>query len=521
MSDYWEKRAEYRTHLAHKNSDQVIKEIGLAYDQAIKEINDEIDKIFYRYADRNNLTPEAAKELLNQVISQDEYSLLRKQAMSIKDKGLRKSLLAKLDSGGYRARINRLEALKQSIYISTKKAAAVELQKSTARYTEIVKDNYYRNIFDYQQGIGLAYNFSEVSSQRVKNIMDYNWSGKHFSSRIWENSEVLATKLQQTLTSGLMSGKSYRRMADEIKSQSQYGLFAAERLIRTESAYMIEESDKAAAEDRGTKERKFVATLDLRTSKSCQEHDGSIVPMDKSIPGKNVPPLHPYCRSVMIEVIDGYEHQVRAAKDPITGKPIPVDSNMTYRNWYDKYVRKQESDLIISAEKTAKGRVLEPSKKTIIGHINNDDVRQEVLLSYMSSMENLDHEEAVTILKNGDIIKLESADKGAIRDYTDQIGIENLKGAVMIHNHPVDVTQYSFSDDDLGVFLTCKMDSMWAFDDQFVYRFTKELEDTEEYVPLPQLLLDYDGDRDFQHHIIISRCKGKAGYRRWKRKKEA
>ena len=50
--DYWQERAEKRIHRAHRNSDQTIKEVTAAYQQAVDDINSDIEKIF------NNLVRE-------------------------------------------------------------------------------------------------------------------------------------------------------------------------------------------------------------------------------------------------------------------------------------------------------------------------------------------------------------------------------------------------------------------------------------------------------------------------------
>ena len=41
--DYWQERAEKRIHRAHKNSDKTIKEITADYQQAIDDINNDIE----------------------------------------------------------------------------------------------------------------------------------------------------------------------------------------------------------------------------------------------------------------------------------------------------------------------------------------------------------------------------------------------------------------------------------------------------------------------------------------------
>ena len=57
--------------------------------------------------------------------------------------------------------------------------------------------------------------------------------------------------------------------------------------------------------------------------------------------GKNYPPMHPWCRSTTIGVIDEDElrNMKRRAYNPKTGRTETVPANMTYDQWYKKYVK--------------------------------------------------------------------------------------------------------------------------------------------------------------------------------------
>lgn len=130
--------------------------------------------------------------------------------------------MSQLNADEYKARITRLEALKESIYINTKKADDVELQQSQLGY---IKEAYYLNIYDIQKGTGIVTDFAALPVNAIEEILKNNWSGKHYSERVWGNSDVLASKLEEVITSGIMSGKNSKKMADE-------------RLVRTETIYV-------------------------------------------------------------------------------------------------------------------------------------------------------------------------------------------------------------------------------------------------------------------------------------------
>ena len=341
--DYWEKRSLLRGARAQDTADQAIHRINRAYDQAVSNINDEITKIMQTYGSRYDLSEEEVKRILEAPASEEQLNDLRMAAQSITDPEMRRKAMKHVtgleEAHAYGARINRFEALKERAYVECKRAGATEINQSTKAYGEAIEDTYYHNVYDFQHQAGMAYNFAGISQQRVQEMLKTNWSGKMFSDRVWDNTDILAKKLQDTMTAGILSGKSVWKLADELKDQSNYGKFAAERLIRTEMAAFTSEADKAAAEERGTKYMIFVATLDMHTSEICQEHDGNRIPVKEVKPGKNAPPLHPNCRSCLIEDLEGYEHRVRWARDPETGKGVKVPAAMTYPEWKEKFVK--------------------------------------------------------------------------------------------------------------------------------------------------------------------------------------
>lgn len=324
----------------HSNSDEYIALIVNAYDKAIKDINDDISKIFYAFMANGKLDLSEARDLLNSYISDKELRDIRAKIKYIQDEDIKAFLMAQLNMKAYKARMTRLEALKESIYINCKLIADTELKQSTLSYINSINEAYYRNIFDIQKGTGLGFDFATMPVDKVEEILKNNWSGKHYSERIWHNTDVLAEKLQETITSGLMAGTNSRKMAIELQDLTDQGKHAAERLVRTETTYVCNSSEIESYKECGIEKYVFVATLDLRTSKVCREHDKKIYEVSKAVPGENLPPLHPYCRSTTIAYKDEetLNNLRRRARDPKTGKTYVLPNNMSYDEWYKKYV---------------------------------------------------------------------------------------------------------------------------------------------------------------------------------------
>lgn len=340
--DYWIKRADDRMEEIQKGSDDTIHEIHKAYDAAVKELNRDIDRMFFRFAGRNGLTPEEAGRLLKERLSQKDAADIRRRIAWIEDEEIKKQLLMELDATIYRARITRLEALKEDIYIQMARMADVEIKRSTARYFDIIQEEYLHNVFDCQKYLGFAYSFSRIPEGVIREILKDDWSGKHYSRRIWENALANGGRIEDTvkglLLKGTLTGTNSRKLAKELGKLANAGKYACERLIRTEGTYFTAMADLEAAKARGTKKLRFVATLDQRTSLQCREADGKLIDIEDARPGKNIPPLHPFCRSVIIDVIEGLVHKVRTARNPKTGKNYKIPVDMTYQEWNRKLV---------------------------------------------------------------------------------------------------------------------------------------------------------------------------------------
>lgn len=337
---YWKNRANERMAEYHRNSDTTINKINAAYDKAIKDINEDINNIFYNFIKSNELSDKEARKLLNSKIPNPIIKLMKKISSYIKNEDIKKSLLSRVNAKAYKARITRLEALKESIYINTKLVADIEINESTKLYTNNIKKAYYTNIFDIQKGLGVGFDVAEMPLESIQEILKNNWSGKHYSKRIWHNTDVLAEKLEEVITSGLMTGKSSRRMAMELEELTNYGKFASERIIRTETTYISNAAEIESYKECGIDKYVFIATLDLRTSSQCRECDKKIFNVKDAEAGVNLPALHPHCRSTTRAYLgeDTLKAIKRRARDPETGKSYLVLGDMSYKQWYDKFV---------------------------------------------------------------------------------------------------------------------------------------------------------------------------------------
>lgn len=390
---YWEDRANQRMADYHKNNDLTTVKINNAYDKAISDINHDIKRIFDTYTIGSKLDSSEIRKLLNSKISVKEIEDIRAKIDFINDEEIKNYLKARFNSNAYKARITRLEALKNSIYIRSKQIADTELTESNLGYINTIKDAYYKNIYDIQKGIGIGFDFASMPVSKIDEILSNKWSGENYSQRIWGNTDVLAGKLEETITSGLMSGKSMAKIAKELVDMTNYGKMAAERLVRTETTYVANMAELQSYKECDIKKYVFVATLDMRTSQICREHDGKIYEVSKGVSGENLPPLHPWCRSTTIAYMgaEWFKGIQRRARDPQTGKTYVIQ-NMNYNEWYQKYVVDKYGDQKAeSFEKIIKNKASDKKQfaeyKKILGKESPKSLKEFQDLKYNSIKE--------------------------------------------------------------------------------------------------------------------------------------
>lgn len=338
---YWDKRALERMAMYQRDADRVVRTITQAYNKGASDIQSEIQVIFDKFAKDGELSPKQAQRILNEPISRKEWGTIKEQIKDVKDKKLRRRLLNKLNAPAYRARISRLEALKANVYIHSKKIADVEITASTQGYINTINQAYTHTAFDVQRGLGAAFEFATMPNRVVQTILKNPWSGEHFSTRVWENTDALAETINEVITAGFESGVGSRKMAQEIMHRMEVGKHAANRLVRTETTYMSNAAEIESYKEMGIKKYIFIATLDLRTSKQCRERDLKEYNVSEAKAGVNLPPMHPYCRSTTRALIGEQSRKdiMRRARNPRTGKNELVPAGMNYKQWYDKYVK--------------------------------------------------------------------------------------------------------------------------------------------------------------------------------------
>lgn len=325
---------------AEKQADQFDK----VYREAKTYLDKEINKIFDKFQRDYGLSQVDARQVLKNMKDKKDLNELRKVLEARPNDPNIQRLLADLDSPAYSFRMKRLERLSDDLDRMRESIYHSEKTGSDAFYSDLMKDSYYKATFDLQQQTGLAYGFSGLPESEIKHLQSFSWvgDGSTYSTNIWKNTGKLTSSIKDELLMSLMTGRDIRETAQAIAERFSVGQNDARRLVRTESAFFHNQMELLSYEEADIEKYIFVAVLDKRTSRICQEHDNQVYDRDKAVPGVNYPPMHPWCRSTTVAYDEDadYSKLKRRARNPVTGKTEYVPADMTYKEWYNKYVAK-------------------------------------------------------------------------------------------------------------------------------------------------------------------------------------
>ena len=344
---YWVKRAvEVETYL-QSQADSVKDGVIKAYERAIKNVNNDIEKTFKAYIS-TDIPEKEARRLMSIADSDKQYEELLELYDETDDKTVKKEILNRINAQAYGARISRLEGLKRNVYIYFRHVANEAIKEQKKLYDSAVKTAYYTNIFDTAQGLNCGIDFSLVPQKAVNKVLSEPWHGHNYSERVWIHNDRFIQAVGQTIEDGIISGHSVSRMTDKlidyVKDTAPGGIrTSAETLVRSETAHFMNQGQRMAYEEIGIKQYRFVAALSELTCDRCGSLDGSVFDTDKAVEGENFPPIHPRCRCVTI--MADVNLTSRIARDPLTGENYKVDGSMTFDEWKNSLSDEQKNAL--------------------------------------------------------------------------------------------------------------------------------------------------------------------------------
>lgn len=288
-NDYWTKRTQEIMAQLDKDDPELTNALLAEYKQATEEIDKKIYNFYDKYAKDNKLSYQEAMKRVRAVDMRDYVKRANAYRRANKKNP---ELLKRLNAQYMSSKITRLELLKLEIEFSILQASNEQVGSFT---------DYLKSESAYVYGalqVGKA--IQTLNNREIETIINMEWSGANYSSRIWRNNDALANKLKDELVKAAINGNNPVVTARRLRKIFDGTKANTERLVRTESTYVANATTAKRYEEMGVEEYEFTAVMDRRTSTICREMNGETFKLKDFQPGTNAPAMHPNCRSTIV-----------------------------------------------------------------------------------------------------------------------------------------------------------------------------------------------------------------------------
>ena len=187
-----------------------------------------------------------------------------------------------------------------------------------------IKDK--NGINSYVMALGLDFKHTKISNKDLEKIINKTISGKNYSDRIWDNKEELAKIVKADIKKFLNGEIDVNSISKKIKERYNTNAYVSKRLVTTEVARVMEESNNKWQEDRNIEYVMYCATLDNKTCDKCKQYDSKVYKKGEE-PIKL--PQHPLDRCTYV-ALPSKEWRPKTRLDNKTKENI---NYKTYKEW--------------------------------------------------------------------------------------------------------------------------------------------------------------------------------------------
>ncbi|MGN9161227.1 minor capsid protein [Clostridium sulfidigenes] len=152
-----------------------------------------------------------------------------------------------------------------------------------------------KTIFNILTNItGKTFNFYSYNKglEDVRKIIEANFKGKHFSTRVWDNEREVAKHLKKQVENFLNGKVNVNQIKKDIEEIYNTNAYNAKRLVETEVNRCSSNAFDRLCKETGVKRVRYNATLDSRTCPKCSQHHDKPFDFDEKIEL----PQHALCR---------------------------------------------------------------------------------------------------------------------------------------------------------------------------------------------------------------------------------
>lgn len=263
------------------------KLLSSLYQESYDRLQSEIDRFYMTYAGKEGLTKQEAMKRASEF---DVTKFNDKARQAVKTRDFSNKTNSMLRTYNLKMKVSRLELLKAEL--------ALEMQNLTADINQVFdKARVDEFLNEYKRQAGILGVSSSGAEKRMKSILDADFYGQNFSSRVWGRTGLHAN-LQRDVFSSLnriytdMMG--YKQEAKLLANRYGTSKENAKRLLKTEIARINADTQLAMLKDNGFTHMVYVA--EPGACDICGPLDRKAIPIDKIEKGVNMFPMHPNCR---------------------------------------------------------------------------------------------------------------------------------------------------------------------------------------------------------------------------------
>ena len=196
-----------------------------------------------------------------------------------------------------------------------------------------------------------------------------------------------------------------------------------QRLVRTESNYCTNQAELRGYAAAGIEKYEYSALEDNRTSDICKALDGKVFDIKDAVVGVNYPPMHPFCRSSTVPVIQTAEDIQSEIDERIESWHIPEGMSL------DEFVERVNNGELEQIREEQNGETVSESDAI-------SDFERKIYTS--------DTEHGLVVYPDGATKEFGGDEHTVMGDKSE---LSKMEGATFTHNHPSGVT---FSTTDIG-----------------------------------------------------------------------
>lgn len=193
---------------------------------------------------------------------------------------------------------------KLDTYWKMQAEVAGELQKLGNKQAQILHNAFvmqYGAIYEATAVQGEAH-YNLLDTDAVEQMINNIWcaDGKHWSSRVWENTAQLQETLNQDLIDCLVTGRNPNFLKERLMQSFNVSYNRADMLVRTEMAHIQIKAAEQRYIDAGVNYIEIWADKDERQCEVCGKLHKRIYRVGEKLPI----PAHPNCRCSVLPVIE-------------------------------------------------------------------------------------------------------------------------------------------------------------------------------------------------------------------------